>query len=170
MIPEIFDLQNGTVVINVNCLLIPELKAVYDAYKDPIPAFSFLHYRFHPKGPYCNTPEEDKDDILQDDFPGEYTLEDDVMVNAIKKMLVFVMSPTYRYYLDSKILLEKLGAFGRTSSITSGRDGNASVLSSHISKVGKTMSEFKQLEKIAQEELDEHKSRVRGDKRKAYDQ
>jgi hypothetical protein len=80
------------------------------------------------------------------------------------------MSPTYRYYLDSKILLEKLGAFGRNATVTAGRDGNASVLSSQISKVGKTMTEFKQLEKTVQQELDEHKSRVRGDKRKAYDQ
>jgi len=170
MIPEIFDIFQGKVVVNENVLLIPELKAVHDKYKDPIPALSFLHYRYAPKGPYCNTPEADKEDILILDFPGEYTLEDKEMIAAMAKMASFMISPTYRYYLDSKIILEKLGAFGRTTPITSGRDGNASVLNSQIARVGKTIAEFKQLEKIAQQEIDEHKSRVRGEKRKAYDQ
>lgn len=170
MIPDILDIENGKVVVNINVLTIPELKEVHDAYKDPIPALTFLHHRYSPKGPYCNIPEADKEDVLLLDFPGEYTLEDEVMIAAMTKLGELIMSPTYRYYLDSKILLEKLGAFGRNTAITSGRDGNASVLNSQIARVGKTMAEFKQLEKIAQQELDEHKSRVRGDKRKAYDQ
>ena len=61
MIPEIFDILNGQVIINHNCLSIPELKAVHDRYKDPIPAFNFLHYMYSQKGPYCNTPEDDND-------------------------------------------------------------------------------------------------------------
>jgi hypothetical protein len=170
MIPEIFDIANGKVVVNENVLLIPELKAVHDEYPDPIPALSFLHFKYHPKGPYCNTPEEDKEDILIMDFPGEYTTEDPVMIAAMTKMESFMMSPTYRYYLDNKILLEKMGKFGRTATVSAGRDGNASVLNSQLSKVGKTITEFKQLEKTVQQELDEHKSRVRGEKRKAYDQ
>ena len=38
MIPEFFDIQNGTVIINHNCLSVPELKAIHDEYEDPIPA------------------------------------------------------------------------------------------------------------------------------------
>ena len=170
MIPEIFDLANGKVVVNENVLLIPELKAVHDEYKDPIPALSFLHYKYHPKGAYCNVPEEDKEDIILMDFPGEYTLEDPVMIKAMEKMTSFMVSPTYRYYLDNKELLEKLGKFARTMPITAGRDGNINAMISQIKSTGKTITEFKQLEKIAQQEIDEHKSRVRGEKRKAYDQ
>jgi len=43
-------------------------------------------------------------------------------------------------------------------------------MQSQIKSVGKTAQEFKQLEKMVREELDENKTRVRGDKRKAYDQ
>jgi hypothetical protein len=170
MIPEIFDIENNHVVINPTCLLIPELKAVTEEYKDPIPALSFLHFRFSPKGAYCNTPEEDKDEILLMDFPGEYTLEDPVMIAAINKLQFLTLSPTYRYYLDNKELLEKIGKFGRVTAITAGRDGNINALLSQVRSTGKTISEFKQLEKIVQEEIDQHKSRVRGEKRKAYDQ
>jgi len=170
MIPEIFDITNGKVVVNENVLLIPQFKAIIEEYKDPIPALSFLHYMYHPKGPYCNTPAEDKEGILLLDFPGEYTLEDPVMIAAIAKMDEFIISPTYRYYLDNKLLLEKLGKFARTAPITSGRDGNINAMLSQIKSTGKTITEFKMLEKTVQQELDEHKSRVRGEKRIAYDQ
>ncbi len=170
MIPEILDIENGRVVVNVNVLMIPELKAVHDAYKDPIPALGFLKFRYDPRGPYCNTPEEDKDEIIIADTPGDYTLEDPVMIAAMEKMEALTVSASYRYYLDNKILLEKLGKFARTAQITTGRDGNLSALGMQIKSVGKTISEFKQLEKVVQQELDEHKSKVRGDKKKAYDQ
>ena len=170
MIPEIFDVEDNHVVITPNCLLIPELKAIVDKYKDPIPALSFLHYLYCPKGPYCNVPEEDKEEILLQDYPGEYTLEDTEMLAAMEKLASFTMSPTYRYYLDNKVLLEKLGKFAREQPVTAGRDGNFAGMQSQIKSVGKTAQEFKQLEKMVREELDENKTRVRGDTRKAYDQ
>jgi len=170
MIPEIFDTDNGHVVINPNCLLIPELKAISESYNNPIPPLSFLYFRYSPKGPYCNVPEEDKEEILLEDFPGEYTLEDEVMIRAQEKMALLYTTPTYRYYQDNKVLLEKLGKFGRTAAITAGKDGNINALLSQIKSVGKTMGEFAQLEKFAQQEFDEHKSKVRGGKNKAYDQ
>lgn len=170
MIPDIFDIVGDKVVINVNCLLIPQLKAVHEAYKDPLPAFSFLHFMFAPKGPYCNTPEEDIEEVLLLDFPGEYTLEDSIMIEAIKKMETFLDTATYRYYKDNKFLLEKLGKFARETPITAGRDGNITALSSQIRSVGKTITEFKILESTVLKEIAEAKGRTRGGKTLAYDQ
>lgn len=170
MIPEIFDIQDGKVVINHNVLSIPELKAVHDSYTDPIPPLNFLYYRYAPKGPYCNVPEEDKEEILLTDFPGEYTLEEEVMIAAIQKLESLLVSSTYRYYLDNKVLIEKLGKFAREQPIVAGRDGNINAMQAMVKSVGKTISEFKQLEKIVQQELDELKIKVRGGKHKAYDQ
>jgi len=166
----LFDISNKSVVINHNCLSIPELKAVHDYYDNPIPAFNFLHYRFDPHSAYANIPEMEKDDVLIKDFPGDYTLEDDVMINAIVKMQELFVTPTWRYYLDNKILMEKMGVFVRTSPITSGRDGNISALQGQLKSVGKTILEFKQLEKIAMLEVDEGRGRIRGGKKLAYDQ
>lgn len=170
MIPELFDILNGQVVINHNCLSIPELKAIYDKYKNPIPAFNFLHYLYSPKGPYCNVPEDDKEEVLITDFPGEYTTEDPEIIKARKKLETFLDTPTYRYYLDNKYLLEKLGKFARDTPITSGRDGNLTALNAQIKFVGKTILEFKILEKTVLQELEEGKARARGNKRIAYDQ
>ncbi len=170
MIPEIFDIQGGVVVINHNCLSIPELKAICDFYENPIPALNFLYYKYDPTGPYCNIDQEEKEEVLLKDFPGDYTLEDEVMINAIEKLDNLMITPTYRYYLDNKILLEKMGKFARTAPITTGRDGNLAALTMQIKSVGKTIQEFKQLEKVVLQELAEGKSHVRGGRRKAYDQ
>jgi len=170
MIPEIFDIENGQVVINHNCLSIPELKAINEKYKNPIPAFNFLHFLNSPKGPYCNVPEEDKEEVLLTDFPGEYTLEDSEMIKAIEKLETFLMTPSYRYYLDNKFLLEKLGRFARITPITSGKDGNLTALNAQARSTGKTLTEFKLMEKEISKEIDEMKAKVRGQKRKAYDQ
>ena len=167
---KLFDIVNGTVVINHNCLSIPELKAVHDEYQDPKPAFNFLHYKYDIESPYANIPEADKDDVLLNDFVGDYTLEDDVMIKAIEKLEELYITPTYRYYLDNKILMEKLGTFARTAPVTSGRDGNVGALQSQLKAVGKTILEFKQLEKVVLQELEETKGRARGGKRLAYDQ
>lgn len=167
---DLFDIDNGNVVINHNCLSIPELKAVHDYYKDPIPAFNFLHFLFYPKSPYTNAPEDEKMDIVLADFPGEYTTEDDVIIEAMQKIASFYHSPTYQYYLDNKQLLEKLGKFARTAPITTGRDGNFNALQGQIKSVGKTILEFKQLEKTVLQELEEAKGSVRGGKSLAYDQ
>jgi hypothetical protein len=170
MIIKFFDIANGSVVINHNCLSIPELKAIHDFYQNPIPAFNFLHFLYDPESPYANQPEEDREDILLKDFPGEYTLEDEVMIAAMKKLSDLYITPTYRYYQDSKILLEKLGKFARTTDITTGRDGNLSALTMQVKSVGKTIQEFKQLEKVVMQELAEGQGRTRGGKKKAYDQ
>lgn len=170
MIIKMFDIVGGQVVINHNCLSIPELKAIHDFYEDPIPAFNFLHYRYDIESPYANIPESEKDDVLITDFAGDYTLEDEVMIAAINKLEELYVTPTYRYYLDNKNLLEKLSHFARTAPVTTGRDGNIGALQSQVKSVGKTILEFKQLEKVVLQELEETKGRVRGGKKLAYDQ
>jgi len=172
MLPKFFDVEKGKLVITHNCLAIPELKAIYDKYEDPIPPFNFLHYMYDadPRSPYANLPDTDKEAIILRDFLGDYTLEDEEMINAMKKLELLSVTTTYRYYLDNKILLEKLGRFARTEAVTSGRDGNFSALQSQIKSVGKTILEFKQLEKVVMQELEEAKGRTRGDKKLAYDQ
>lgn len=165
-----FDIVNGQVVINHNCLSIPELKAVHDQYENPIPAFNFLFYLYDPESAYANLEEDAKEEVIQGDFPGEYTLEDEVMIAAMAKLDLLTVTPIYRYYLDNKNLMEKLGRFVRSAEVTTGRDGNIGALQTQIKSVGKTIMEFQQLEKVALQELAESKGRARGGKKLAYDQ
>lgn len=166
---SIFEIVNGKIIVNQHCLMIPELKAVIDFYEDPLPALAYLYYRYDPASTYLNTPEDEREEIIMIDFPGEYTTEDEVLIEASSKLEKLYMTPTKRYYLDNKILLEKLGAFGRDNEISTGRDGNYASMLSQIKSVGKTIEEFKLLEKIVEQEAEELSSKVRGGKKLAYD-
>lgn len=169
-IRDLFDIENDEIIINEHILNIPKLRAVKDAYKNSMPAFKFLRYRYDLKGPYADLPEDEKEDSILKDFPGEYTLEDDCMLSAIE-WLDSLITPIQRYYLDCKILMEKMGKFGRTEGITSGRDGNASVLQQQLKGAGKVILEFKQLEKVVEQELEElGKARTRGSQSRGYDE
>ena len=167
---EFFDIENDQLVLNVNILTVPCLKAIKEHYKDPFPAFTFLYHRFKAKGPYSNEPEDEKDEILLREFPGEYTLEDPVMITAIEWFQTKI-TPTYRYYLDNKILMEKLGKYGRDRAISEGRDGNYSAMQNQLKNSGKTIVEFKQLEKVVEQELEDmNKSKNRGNNESSYDE
>lgn len=169
MYKEIFDIENGEVIINEHILNIPVLRAIKDYYKNPLPAFKYLRYRYDPKSPYCDEPESDKDEIVLREFPGEYTLEDQVMIDAIDWLIARFVTPTYRYFLDNKRLMEKIGEAGRNEEITFGRDGNFAAMQRQLGTVGKTITEFKQLEKVVEQELEEmNKSKNRGDHESGY--
>jgi hypothetical protein len=85
------------------------------------------------------------------------------MIDAVEWLKERYVTPTYRYFLDNKKLMEKIGAYGRDSEITSGRDGNFASMQRQLGTVGKTISEFKQLEKIVEQEIEEmNKTKNRG--------
>lgn len=166
---KIFDISNGKVVINEECLTIPELKAVVEKYENPIPALCYLYYMFDPSSSYSNNTFDEKEEAILKDYPGEYTTEDEVIIKASEKLQKLYITPTMRFYLDNKILLERVGKFARNSEISSGRDGNINSFQMQLKSLGKTIEEFKKLELIVQQELDEMNTRVRGGKKRAYD-
>jgi hypothetical protein len=171
MIPKIFDLVNNKLVINENILTIPELRAVYNEYEPEVAmkAFMFLMHMSDPYGPYNNLSREEKEETLLHDFASDYSLEDDVIINALKKLETLYMSPTYRYYLDQKELLYRLGTYARSASVDdSKKDGNLTELLNMIKSVGKTITEFSILEKEAEKEL--QKMKIRGNRKQSYDE
>lgn len=167
MTPKIFDIENEKLTINENILAIPELKAVYESYDDPIPALLYLRHLCDPHSPYNQIEELIKEETIYNDFPGEYSPEDEVVILARKKLESFYMSPTYRYYLDCKVLLEKLGHFGANTEVSPGKDGTYANMLTQAKTMGDLLIQFRKAEKQAEEELS--KTRVRGGAYEAYD-
>lgn len=168
MLPKIFDIENGKLIINEHILSIPELKAVYEYYDDPKPALMFLRHICDPHGPYNQIEENIREEVIFSDFPGDYTMEDDVMIAARTKLDNLYMSPTYRYYLNCKKMLEKLGSFAGETSVSAGRDGTYTGMQNQAKNMGDVLVQFKKVEKQAEEEL--QKTRVRGEQFTSYDQ
>lgn len=172
MIPKIFDIENERLVINENILTIPELKAVYEAYDKQTTiyaALNFIRNMCDPYGPYNQLSDEEKEESVFHDFAEDYSPEDEVIQNAMIKLKKLYMSPTYKYYLDQKELLYRLGEFARTASVKDDKkDGNLTDLLNMIKSVGKTITEFSILEKQAEKEL--QKMKIRGNRKVSYDE
>ena len=164
---NIFDLENDKVVPNATCYTIPELKAVIEKYKNPIPALCYLYYKYIPTSAYAHLDDYEKEKVLLHDYKGDYSLEDEVMIKAEEKIALLVLTPTRRFYNNAKKGLDRLGMYLATSEITSGLHGNLSAFNAALSKVGQTMEQFKKLEKIYE---DETKSSLRGGRELGYDE
>lgn len=164
---EIFEIEDGRVRINTNCLIIPELKAIVDKYQQPLQALNYVYNMTNPRSPFANLPEMDKETLLLQDFPGDYTPEDIEIIKAIKKLELLFLTPTRKFFLNGKKGLETLGEYLSTASITDGKDSNFASFQMALSRVGKIIEEFKKLEKIYEEET---QSNIRGGHSSSYDE
>lgn len=152
---RIFEVVNGKLIINDQCLRIPELKAIVDRYKDPIPALSYVDNMTAPDSPYSNLPEDERQQTAQEDAGGDFGLEDDEITEAIKKLDSLYYTPTKRYFEAIKRSLDMTCA--QLDSITqldfNSKDGNAEMVDKMQMNAGKKIEAFKKLEKIKDEEV-----------------
>lgn len=163
---DFFDVENDRVVINPNVLLVPEFKVIVDKYEDPIPALTWVRNMTYPFSPYRNVPEGDKAEIIARDIPGEYDMDDPELLLARARAEELYLTPTRRFYLDSKIGLERIGEYLRETTISSGRDGNDSTFLQMLKSVGSINTQFSALEKAYQEEV----ASLRGNQESSYDE
>lgn len=163
---KIFDIHESQVVINENCLLIPELRVLHESYENPIPVFCFVHYMTDPLGPYGNIAADLREEILFEDYPGDYTLEDEALYNAIRKLHKLYETPTMRLKNNAEKGLETLSTYLGSAVIRDDdKGGNLNAFNTALSKIGKISQEFRTLEKQVEDEM-----RVRGDKNLGYDE
>lgn len=158
---DIFDVEDGVVRVNANCLLIPELKKVVDYYQDPIPALAYVYYMTAPNSPYANLPEPDKQASVSEDMGGTFGLEDDLILMAMDKMKRLFETPTSRYYDAIKRSLDMTSEeINKITVLSFDRNtGNAEMLDKMQLNAGKKIEAFKKLEKIRDEEI---KTALRG--------
>jgi hypothetical protein len=164
---EILSVENGKVVPGISCYSIPELKEVMEAYEDNINALTYLYYFCYPKSAYANLKEDELEDVILEDYPGDYSPEDEIILAAVEKLKSLYLTPTRRFFKNSKKGLETLGEYMATTAITDGKEGNFSAFSMTLTRVGKTIKEFKELEKIYEEETG---SSLRGGGDASYDE
>lgn len=151
---RIFDVEDGVVKINENCLLIPELKSIVTAYPEGyIPALSYVYFMSAPESPYGNLPEEEKQQVISDDVKGNFGLEDEIITVALDKLKKLYETPTMRYYEAVKKSMDNLSVFLNTEKVKSGKDGNIEAIDRIQSNAGKKIKAFKELEKAVDDEI-----------------
>jgi len=151
---RIFEAVDGKLVITDQCLRIPQLKAVYDSQKDPIPAFNYIDWMTAPDSPYSRLPEEEKLQMISEDAGGDFEVDDELITAAIDKLNALYVTPTKRYYEAVKKSLDITSEqLSNITQITYGKDGNAEMIDKMQMNAGKKIEAFKKLEKITEEEI-----------------
>ena len=166
MIDKIFTIESQQIVITPDCLLIPELKAVVDNYKDNIAALSYCAYLVSPKSPYSDLDKDSKEEVLLKDYPGDYNVTDEIICRAIDKLELLYTSTTINYFNSIKILVDNVALYARTALIDDSKEtGNIQHLLKMMDKCGTHIEQFRKLEEAKDSEL-----KTRGNHILAYDQ
>lgn len=152
----IFYTEENQLRINENCLLIPELKAVVDAYEDPIPALAYINFMTNPESPYHELLASEKEEMISKDVGGDFGTDDEVIINALEKCRKLYYTPIQEYYEGQKNSMIVMGRFLKSlteNSIVMGRDGNLTDVRNLQKEAGRTMESFMKLEKLWKEQV-----------------
>lgn len=168
---KLFDLNNGVVVPTEHCHTLKDLKAVIEKYPDNhMNVFLYVFYMTCPspeQNPFFDIKEHDREEAIISQITVDFSLEDDVVLNAITLCKQLYQTPTYRAYMGIKGVLDKLAEYMENTSITDGRDGNITA----IVNTAKNFEGIRMSFRGAYKDLmEEQKSTVRGGQNLAYDQ
>lgn len=167
---DLLNIENDKAIIGLECYTVPELKAIMDRYdrEVAIEIFTYFHLFYHPKSPYKNNPEKEREEIIINATRTlDWDEEDEEILRAKVLLTKLFISPTRQIFLDSKASLERIGRFMRETPITGGKDGTFSTMSINLTRIGKIMQDFKLLEKMVE---DEEALQIRGGGDLSYDQ
>jgi len=170
MLIKLFDIQNNVLIPTEHCYSLKALKDIMEEYPNNyLKIYQYLFYMTCPNpdlNPFFYTPVLDKEDLILEQIEGDFSTEDDSIFVALKFCERMYETPTSRAYNGIASMLDRLGRYMETTSITDGRDGNITALVNAAAKYEAIRGSFKGAYKDLQEE---QKSTVRGGQGLAYD-
>lgn len=170
---RLFDVKNGVVIPTEHCYTIDILKEIMDYYfhdDEYLKIYTYLFYMYCPDedlNPFANMHDLDKQRMIFKQIKASFSLEDDLVMAASALVKTLFDTPTSRAYEGIKSMLDRLGDYMHTTTITHGRDGNITALVNAAAKFEQIRSSYKNAYKDLKEE---QKSSVRGRERLSYDQ
>ncbi len=167
---KLLDVENNMVIPTVHCKTIKWLKVIEDNYpKNFIKIYGYIFYMSCPsqENPYFNVPVDNREDLVIDDLDIDFSLEDDEIIEAVKKATVMYQTPTVRAYQGITTMLDNLTDYMSTTQVTAGRDGNINSLL----RIAKEFDAIRQSYKGIAKDLEaEQQAHVRGGQELGYDQ
>lgn len=160
MIPKILTTQNDKVVLDEVVFSIPELNSVWEEYKDIAP-FQYLWAMYDPNSPYMNYKEEEREEKVKEDFPGNYSVNDYVMNKAIRRCEELYFSPVRRLLKGTKVAIDKLADYFESMTVDSGRDGNLAQVKGAIVAMPQIIKAYLEAENAYRQELQKSRGEVK---------
>lgn len=168
---RLFDVQNGKVIPTEHCYTLKFLKDIMDEYPDDhLKIYTYLFYMTCPNpdlNPFFDVPEVEKEGFILREIDAEFSVDDELIYNALKTCEKMYQTPTYRAYMGIKITLDNLAKVLATEVPSFGRDGSAATLLRIAKDFDGVRQSFKGIYRDLQEE---QQSSVRGGQNLAYDQ
>ena len=171
MIVRLFDVQNGKVIPSEHCYTLKTLKAIMDEFpEDYTKIYTYVFYMTCPNpdlNPFFSVPEVQKEELILKEIDAEFSVEDDMILDAVKLCKQMYETPTFRAYKGIQSMLDKLARYMEITPIEHGRDGNINSIVNAAAKFEQIRSSFKG---AYSDLMEEQKSTVRGGQGLAYDQ
>ncbi len=169
---ELFAIEGDVVKPTSHCYVNDPLKIIMELYPDNFTdRYAYLQYMTcmdEKKNPFLNAPENDKEELILASLRSDFSPEDDGMQEALEFCTILFDTPTKRAYLGAKKMYDKISTFLADTEITTGRDGNAAAINTYMKGQKEYAAAYKQAYRELQDE--QGSTRVRGDRKKAYDQ
>lgn len=166
---RLFDLENGAIVASEHCYILKPLKDIMDNYEDHLKIYQYIFYMTCPNpdlNPFFNVDDLHKEQMIIESIDADFSLDDDMIIDAVQFCKKLYETPTYRAYMGIKTMLDRLGDYMSTTTITHGRDGNINSLVAAASKFQQIRDSYKG---AYQDLLAEQSSVARGGANLAYD-
>ena len=170
MIVKLFDIQNKQVTPSEHCYTLKFLKAIMDKYpKKHLKIYQYLFYKTCPipdHNPYFHIVEEDKEEQILSQIQANFSPEDELIPEALKRCEQLYETPSSRAYDGIKQALDNIAKYMGSTQITDGKDGNIG----QIRAMAKDFDDIRQSYKGTYKDLiEEQQQKVRGDQNLAYD-
>ena len=167
---RLFEVQNKTIIPTEHCYAIEWLKVIMDKYPDNyMKVYSYLFYMKcpGPDNPYFNLPEEEMEETIIEAVGVDFSIEDDIIVDALEKMEKLYETPSMRAFQGLKRAMDNIALYMGNTKITDGKDGNIG----QIRAMAKDFDNIRQSYKGVLKDLEaEQEAHVRGGQNLAYDQ
>lgn len=167
---KLLEIENGVVKPTEHCQMISWLKVIQEKFpENALKIYGYLFYMACPsqENPFFNLPFKDREEVAIKDLEIDFSLEEDEIIEALKRAKELYTSPTLRSYEAITIMLDNLNDYLKNTKVTAGRDGNISSLL----RVAKDFNDIRQSFKGVAKDLEaEQQTSVRGAQNTAYDQ
>lgn len=167
---RLFEIQNKTLIPTEHCYAIKWLKVIMDEYPDNyLKVYAYIFYMTcpSPDNPYFNLVEDEKEDAIANDIDIDFSVEDDVIIEALDRAEKLYETPSVRAFQGLKKAMDNIADYMGNRPITDGKDGNIG----QIRAMAKDFDNIRQSYKGVLKDLEaEQEAHVRGGQNLAYDQ
>lgn len=167
---RLFDVQNGKVIPTEHCYTLWFLKRIMDEYPDEyMKIYAYFFYMTCPNpemNPFFHLRVEEKEEIIYKEVDGDFSLEDEAIIDGIALTTKLYETETSRAYNGIKIMLDNMAEVMATEKPSFGRDGSATALLNIAKNFDGVRQSFKG---VFKDLMEEQQSTVRGGQKLAYD-